>query len=95
MTFEPGCYADATFGMDHVYAVLADLVEDYDSEIAGALREGWAENGREWAHEVADDALEVLNSYVPDGLVWTFESGDLLLIAEDEAFDTPTGEWGE
>lgn len=51
--YKEGCWGDGTFGHQHVRERLAQLVEEYDSELAERLR-----------GEMSDDVVPI---HAPDG----------------------------
>jgi hypothetical protein len=79
---DAGCYADGTFGHDHCRAVLANLLTDIDCPDSGLILslngpmpdDAWDEL----------DALDALQAVTEDGLVWGFESGDLVLTTAED-----------
>lgn len=90
--YAPGCYADGAHGHEHVRRCISGLlrhlrhervsddelvgVDDILASLAGPMPDdAWDE----------DAALGILNEYAPDGLVWTLDAGDLLLVANDDA----------
>jgi len=77
---DPGCYADGSFGYDHIRSVLADLVEEFldDSKLAEELRGPMSDDDSE-----ALDAIDRLNEITVNGY-WTLEDGDLLLLDDIE-----------
>lgn len=75
--FDVGCHADATHGITHVRAVLADLVSSYCNapELVRALNGESSDDGlEEW------EAIDLLNATAcePD-VCFAFEDGDLML----------------
>jgi hypothetical protein len=81
-----GCYVDGAFGVDHAYEVVAGLVEPYDKELAAelyALASGETED--EFGSETLDDATDILNQYVEDGICFYWYAGDLLLGSNEDA----------
>lgn len=82
-----GCYADGAFGPDYCREVLADLLEslpeaqtDEIKQLADELREDMSDDASE-----EYDAIDILNSHCADGVYFTFDSGDLLLV--DDCFE--------
>ena len=88
-TADIGCHADGTFGIKHLREVLEDLLDGLalsgfpvDPEVAQSLLgpmpdDAWDELE---AIEILQDATE------PGcGLYWTMDSGDLLLVQEEDA----------
>lgn len=77
----PGCYADGAAGWRHVRDVLADMAEaaGADSELVASLRGPMPDDACD-----EDEALNVLQARTKDGLIWVFDSGDLLLLPESE-----------
>lgn len=74
-----GCYADGSFGWDHVRARLADLVESLDANLADDLRSTMTDDAGE-----EEEALDLLQDVTESGLVWMLD-GDLLLVDEAQA----------
>ncbi len=97
-TIDLGCYADGALGHDHIRSQLALLVQEvdgFDPDLAESLRGEMPDDA--WDE---DEALNLLNSHTAEGLVWTFEGGDLLLLTvedeyqRDEDPDSPEeGDW--
>ncbi len=80
---ERGCYADGALGHQHVRDNLAYLVRDLGGELSDMLRGAMSDDASE-----EDAALDLLNEHAPEGMVWTFSDGDLLLVPEDwEGFE--------
>ena len=83
---DAGCYIDGSFGLDHQRFRLLDLVNStpdtyghpgHSAELAeacGALHGPMSDDNWE-----TDVALEHLQHNTEDGLLWIFDSGDLLL----------------
>ena len=78
-----GCHADHSFGWDHVRDVLADLVEfgvgdpaffSLATELRGPMPD---DAGDEY------DALDWLQKFTAEGLVWVIDQ-DLLLIEQED-----------
>ena len=80
-----GCYVDGCRGYygslrkfgqimaDHGYPDMKDAI---DFEIDGS-------QNNELLDEIADDCLTLLQEQTEEGLCWTWQAGDLLLVAED------------
>jgi hypothetical protein len=89
-----GCWIDGAFGEEHRRAKLADMVRDLETRemidtrgysVVESLSSAPTDSDRipaDFSDE--DDALEILQEFTESGLVWTFESGDLLLLNETE-----------
>lgn len=85
-----GCYADGTFGHQHCRTALSNLVHGLrrrtfgvriDETLVASLIGGMPDDC--WDEY---EALNILNEHTAEGLVWTFENGDLLLTEiEDES----------
>jgi hypothetical protein len=80
-----GCYADGCNGQAHIRTTLADYIEQImpegsDPELLNSLRSD------DYPDDFSDeeDAIDILQSVTADGLCWVMESGDLLLVAEDQ-----------
>ena len=83
-----GCYIDGAFGEEHRRAKLADMIRNLETQemidhrgysvVESLANESPDDYGDE------DDALDILQEFTESGLVWTFESGDLLLLNESE-----------
>jgi len=80
-----GCYADGGFGQEHIRTMLDTVLlsatgdEALNPEIHKSLKglmpdDAWDEI----------EALEILQDNTEEGLVWVMDSGDLLLIKEDD-----------
>lgn len=77
---DPGCYIDGACGHTELRNRLASMVESCDAEVAQMLRGEMSDDAWE-----EDTALELLQEHTAEGLVWMFESGDLMLIETDTA----------
>ena len=102
---DAGCYADSTFGHDHIRMRLADILElmTLDSQAAGhPTHTDYSERydiftslRRAMPDDAWDEnkALDYLNrDYVTaDNVVWEFYCGDLCLVA----WDQEEGEYAE
>lgn len=76
---DAGCYADSTYGHNHVREALADMVEECGaSELAERLRRGMSDDASE-----EYEALDLLNTYCLD-CYFDFDNGDLMLYPETE-----------
>jgi len=77
---DTGCWIDGAFGDDHRREKLAGLVAPFDAELAEELRGPGSDDLSE-----EDDAIDRLNDQaVEEGYLFVFDSGDLLLVKEDE-----------
>ncbi len=74
--YKPGCWADGTFGHTRVRARLADLVREFDEDLAERLLDVMSDDAEE-----EDEALAVLNDNTEydTPVIWEFVDGDLML----------------
>ena len=81
-----GCYADCASGLDHANVVLASLIETtlQESDYSTELKNDLLSDDSEIAWFAAEDAIDVLNENVEDGIYFCFRDGDLLLLEENE-----------
>lgn len=76
-TYKPGCWADGAYGHEHVRRRLAELVREFDENIADELLKPMSDDASEEM-----DALQILNDNTihPNYyVVWEFVDGDLML----------------
>lgn len=79
---DPGCYADAGSGWDHVRDVFAGLVASLSPDLEEELQGEQSDDASE-----EDDALDLLNENTVGGY-WAFgENGDGLMLYSDEEDD--------
>lgn len=78
----PTCYADGSFGHDHVRTVLANLLEEWwlAPDVQAALRAPMSDDASE---ELT--ALELLNAQACDGCEFVLEDGSLMLVPVEVA----------
>lgn len=87
-----GCYIDGACGHADTRLKLASLIEDLETQemidargysVTESLRMGssFGDEVGSWPDDLGDelDALDILQNFTEGGLVWEFESGDLLL----------------
>lgn len=73
-----GCYADGTFGHNHVREILAGLIQGYNLDLAEELRKPMSDDASE-----ENEALDILDNHC-DGVSFILENGDLMLIGSEE-----------
>jgi len=81
-----GCYADGSFGHDHVRTVLCMLLrKSFDrrlveaSELITLLEQPMSDDGQE-----EYDAIDLLNEHATEGTFFEFSDGDLMLSEEEQ-----------
>ena len=83
-----GCFADGTYGHQHIRERLATEVEtiarrtvkvDEVKDLLASLRGEMSDDASE-----EDEALDFLNSYAASNVRFEFVDGDLMLVTDDE-----------
>lgn len=75
--YKPGCWGDGSYGHQYVRERLAQLIQEFNEEIAELLRQEMSDDGSEEL-----EALEILNANTggKNGpVIWEFVDGDLML----------------
>ena len=85
-TKDIGCHADSCHGHANIRARLGDYIERIipegsNPELLNSLR-----SEDDYPDDLSDeeDAIDILQSVTDDGLCWIMDSGDLLLVREDQ-----------
>lgn len=81
---EAGCYADASLGWDHVCNTLADIIEEYDKNLAKSLREDGQFPGDGSDNDNFQIALDILNEHTEEGMAWIVSNDEGLFLMESE-----------
>lgn len=80
-----GCYADSSFGHDHIRDVLADYMDQLrEPKLATELR---SEPSDDMSEE--DDAIDILNENTTKGCSWGMYEGSLCLSADQDWQENP------
>ena len=87
-----GCHIDGAYGTDHARRKLIDMLEyclcayspnenprPQIEQIQNYLEQEPSDDMSEF-----DEATEILQDHTADGLVWIWDSGDLILTTDDE-----------
>lgn len=90
-----GCFIDGAFGQDHrrdkIVSLVEITIEDYDAETKRTGESKFSELINALEGEPSDDlaeedeAVEILQASTEEGLVWIWETGDLILTTEENA----------
>lgn len=90
---DSGCYADGSYGHEHVRAKLAGLVKDIVMRRGGDLfgRDIWNALTHPMSDDASEemDAIDYLQEHTSDDALWCFEGGDLLLMATGSDEEIP------
>ena len=79
IAYEPGCYADHSYGLDHLAERTADLVSEINPALADEIREAIA-NDSEFTSEICDEALDEMNQHTSGG--YWLQDQDLMLLED-------------
>lgn len=73
-----GCWADGSFGHDHIRFVLSSMVEALDWELSRELLQPSTDDMSE-----EDDAIALLNEHC-EGCSFGMRDGDLMLLTDEQ-----------